>query len=433
MKHDFRKIAATVKAERTGSSSLLLLIIVMLISALVYWSAVTEIDKVTRGQGKTISADENQLVQSAESGVLVKRYVEEGDIVKYGDILFDIDPIDARTQYEQALKRAGRLKVQRHRLLSESQNTVPEFDQFKEVGLADLIQNEQRLFDSRKIDLQSSIFVLDQRLIQKENRINELFSEVDSAKRIAGLIGQEIETITPLVSSGLAPETRLLTLLRENEKNKNIISTTKFSVSRIEAELDEIREQMKAEKQRYITAALGELSRVDDELSETLILIPSLAARLARTSIHSPANGIVNQINFRTENAYVRSGEVLLEIVPTGKSLVIDAEVDPKDIADVVIGDVVKISLTAFDPTRYGRMDGKVAKISADALSDKNDGRAYYSVKVSIQSKLYEDDGREVLILPGMVATIDVLSGKRTVLDYIWQPISRTKDRALRD
>ena len=217
------------------------------------------------------------------------------------------------------------------------------------------------------------------------------------------------------------------------KKNKNIISTTKFSVYRIEAELDEIREQMKAEKQRYITAALGELSRVDDELSETLILIPSLAARLARTSIHSPANGIVNQINFRTENAYVRSGEVLLEIVPTGKSLVIDAEVDPKDIADVVIGDVVKISLTAFDPTRYGRMDGKVAKISADALSDKNDGRAYYSVKVSIQSKLYEDDGREVLILPGMVATIDVLSGKRTVLDYIWQPISRTKDRALRD
>ena len=299
--------------------------------------------------------------------------------------------------------------------------------------MADLIENEQRLFDSRKIDLQSSIFVLDQRLIQKENRINELFSEVDSAKRIAGLIGQEIETITPLVSSGLAPETRLLSLLRENEKNKNIISTTKFSVSRIEAELDEIREQMKAEKQRYITAALGELSRVDDELSETLILIPSLAARLARTSIHSPANGIVNQINFRTENAYVRSGEVLLEIVPTGKSLVIDAEVDPKDIADVVIGDVVKISLTAFDPTRYGRMDGKVAKISADALSDKNDGRAYYSVKVSIQSKLYEDDGREVLILPGMVATIDVLSGKRTVLDYIWQPISRTKDRALRD
>jgi len=164
-----------------------------------------------------------------------------------------------------------------------------------------------------------------------------------------------------------------------------------------------------------------------------LILIPSLAARLARTSIQSPTDGIINQINFRTENAYVRSGEVLLEIVPTGKSLVVDAEVDPKDIADIVLGDEVKISLTAYDPTRYGRMDGVVQKISADSINNTNDGQAYYSVKVSINSKLYEDDGREVIVLPGMVATIDVLSGKRTILDYVWQPIARTKDRALRD
>ena len=126
MKHGYRKIAATVRRERTGSSSFLLLVVLLLIGALVYWSAVTEIDKVTRGQGKTVSADENQLVQSAESGVLVKRYVEEGDIVNYGDVLFDIDPIDARTQYEQALKRAERLKVQSYRYLSESRNDVPD-------------------------------------------------------------------------------------------------------------------------------------------------------------------------------------------------------------------------------------------------------------------------------------------------------------------
>ena len=131
MKHDYRKIAATVRRERTGASSFLLLIIVLLISALVYWSAVTQIDKVTRGQGKTISADENQLVQSAESGVLVKRYVEEGDIVSYGDILFDIDPIDARTQYEQALKRVARLEVQSYRYLSESKNATPDFSKFQ--------------------------------------------------------------------------------------------------------------------------------------------------------------------------------------------------------------------------------------------------------------------------------------------------------------
>ena len=143
MKHDYRKIAATVRRERTGSSSFLLLVVLLLIGALVYWSAVTEIDKVTRGQGKTVSADENQLVQSAESGVLVKRYVEEGDIVNYGDVLFDIDPIDARTQYEQALKRAERLKVQSYRYLSESRNDVPDFSKFEGEDLVELLENEQ--------------------------------------------------------------------------------------------------------------------------------------------------------------------------------------------------------------------------------------------------------------------------------------------------
>jgi adhesin transport system membrane fusion protein len=433
VKHDYRKIAATVRRERTGASSFLLLIIVLLISALVYWSAVTQIDKVTRGQGKTISADENQLVQSAESGVLVKRYVEEGDIVSYGDILFDIDPIDARTQYEQALKRVARLEVQSYRYLSESKNATPDFSEFQVNELKELIINEERLFVSRQSDLQSSIDILQQRLVQKKNKIDELTSEADSAQRIAGLLSKEIATLEPLVLSGLAPETRLLTLLRENEKNENLMGTAKFAVLRTEAEIAEIKEQMKSEKQRYVTTALSELSLVEDELSETMILIPSLAARLARTSIQSPTDGIINQINFRTENAYVRSGEVLLEIVPTGKSLVVDAEVDPKDIADIVLGDEVKISLTAYDPTRYGRMDGVVQKISADSINDTNDGRAYYSVKVSISSKLYEDDGREVIVLPGMVATIDVLSGKRTILDYVWQPIARTKDRALRD
>jgi len=113
--------------------------------------------------------------------------------------------------------------------------------------------------------------------------------------------------------------------------------------------------------------------------------------------------------------------------------LVVEGKIDPKDIADVVVGDEVKISLTAYDPTRYGRLDGTVKKISADAITDTQDGRTFYSVEISIDSKLFEKDDSEVLLLPGMVATLDILSGKRTVLDYVWQPIARTKDRALRD
>ena len=124
---------------------------------------------------------------------------------------------------------------------------------------------------------------------------------------------------------------------------------------------------------------------------------------------------------------------MLLEIVPTGADLIVETKIDPKDIAEIVLGQDVKISLTAYDPSKYGRIDGKVISISADAISDQQTGTQHYLVDVSIDTTLYEDDGTDVIILPGMVASIDVLSGKRSILQYFWQPIAKTKDKALRD
>ena len=144
-------------------------------------------------------------------------------------------------------------------------------------------------------------------------------------------------------------------------------------------------------------------------------------------------NGVINRINYVTEDAYVNTGDVLLEIVPTGSDIIVETQIDPKDIAEIVEGQDVKISLTAYDPSRFGRIDGKVISISADATTDNNRGTQYYVVDVSIDGTLYENDGSEITILPGMVASIDVLSGKRTILEYFWQPIARTKDRAFRE
>ena len=147
----------------------------------------------------------------------------------------------------------------------------------------------------------------------------------------------------------------------------------------------------------------------------------------------SPVHGVINRINYTTADAYISTGEVLLEIVPTGSALIVETQIDPKDIADIAIGQDVKISLTAYDPSRYGRIDGSVSSISADAISNQQTGTQYYLVDVSMRGTLYEDNGDEVVILPGMVASIDVLSGKRTILDYFWQPISKTKEAAFRE
>ena len=122
-----------------------------------------------------------------------------------------------------------------------------------------------------------------------------------------------------------------------------------------------------------------------------------------------------------------------MELVPTGSALIVETKIDPKDIGEINLGQDVKISLTAYDPSRYGRIDGKVLSISADAISDPQNGQQYYLVDVNIESALFESDGSEVTVLPGMVASIDVLSGKRTILDYFWQPLAKAQSRALRD
>ena len=236
-----------------------------------------------------------------------------------------------------------------------------------------------------------------------------------------------------MVKSGLAPETRLITLKREEEASLGQANSALSGETRLLSGLDEIDQQLKAEQQFYKTSALTDLSSIETEMAELNARIPALEDRVERTSVRSPVNGVINQLNYVTADAYVNTGDLLLEIVPTGSDLIVEAMIDPKDIADIVIGQEVKISLTAYDPSRYGRIDGKVIGISADALSDNQTGLQFYLVDVSIDSTLFEANGDEVFILPGMVASLDVLSGKRSILDYFWQPIAKTKDRALRD
>jgi adhesin transport system membrane fusion protein len=353
--------------------------------------------------------------------------------VEKDQLLFDIDPVDAKTQLDQAQKRQSSLKIKGIRLQAEIDGTIPEFTNELIEESPAAVTTELALFRARLEDLSTKSSILEQRRLQKLNEIEELRIQYTTAQNGLALIRREIDTIEPLVKSGLAPETRLITLQREEEASLGQANSAESGQKRIEAGLTEIDEQLKAEQQSYITSALTDLSAIEGEIAELAARIPALENRVDRTSVKSPVDGVINRLNYVTADAYVSTGDVLLEIVPTGSDLIVETRIDPKDIAEIIIGQDVKISLTAYDPSKYGRIDGRVASISADALSDNQTGQQYYLVDVSIGGTLYEDDGSEVTILPGMVASIDVLSGKRTVLDYFWQPIAKTKDKALRD
>ena len=430
---EFKKLAKELAGKQRNSSSVLLLVIITLVCVVFTWAAVTEIDNVVRGGGKTVSEAQNQLVQSSEPGVIRRRYANEGDFVKKGQLLFDIDPVDAKTQLDQIQKRLSNLTVKAVRLKAEVDRVTPEFSQKLVEEAPNSVSTELALYRARLDDLNTKSAILDQRRIQKLNEIQELKIQFKTASNSLALIRREISTLEPLVESGLAPETRLISLKRDEEASVGKANTAESGQKRLASGLDEIDEQLKAEKQAYKTSALTDFSQIEGELAELRARIPALESRVERTSVRSPVDGVVNRINYTTSGAYISTGEVLLEIVPTGSALIVETRIDPKDIADIVLGQEVKISLTAYDPSKFGRIDGKVLSVSADALADQQTGQQYYLVDVSIDGALYEDSGEEVVILPGMVASIDVLSGKRTVLDYFWQPISKTKSRAFRE
>jgi adhesin transport system membrane fusion protein len=430
---DFKKLARELSGRQSRSSSLLLFIIVLLVAALLFWAANTELDNVTRGTGKTISESQNQMVQSSEAGVLRARYVDDGDFVERGQTLFDIDPIDAKGQLEQAEKRQRSLQIQKTRLDAEITESQPEFSSELMLETPEEVANELALYTARRQDLQNSISILEQRKKQRESEIEESQITYQTAQNNLALIRDEIATVEPLVTSGLAPETRLTQLRRDEEENIGRAESAQASQRRLAAALEEIDQELESARQSYVTRALTEKAQISATLSELESALPSLRDRVERNTVRSPVNGVINRINYRTEGAYVQPGDVLLEIVPVGEDLIVEARINPSDIPDIIVGHDVRISLSAYEAIKYGRMDGKVLNISADALSDPNTGEQYYQVDISILSKLYEDNGEEVLLLPGMVATIDVLSGKRTVLQYFWQPLARIKERAFVD
>ena len=292
---------------------------------------------------------------------------------------------------------------------------------------------ELELFNALQKQLQSSLQILELRKVQKTNEIDLLERERLSVERVIRLIDEEIAILEPLVKQGFSPETSLLSLKREKETSFGRLEAIEGRISSARDALIELDEQLILENQNYSAKALTEISNLEQRLSEVQLTLPSLEAGLGRTSVYAPTDGIVTQINFLTSNAVVRAGDVLTEIVPFGDDLIVEGKIDPKDIGEIRLGDEVKISLTAYDATKYGRIDGRVFKISADAIADQQTGQTAYDVSIAIESKLYEGDGTEIMLLPGMIAQIEVLTGKRTVLDYIWQPLMKTKDQALRD
>lgn len=441
---DFDRLARSLARKPSPRDLPLLLTIAALLPSALIWAALTELDNITRGEGRLIAAEQNQVVQAGEAGVLLRRHVEENSVVAAGDLLFELDPVDAESELNRLLQHQIAARIREARLraeLDEASFVVP-------ADLAeaapDIATSEMALFVARGAELTGALRVLDEQLLQREQALAGARSAQDAAVRRGALIDAELASLALLRADNLAPAQRVLELELNREDARaaeiaaiNAAAQAQAAIREVEGERANRRLGQNLRAQEELSAVLGELAEFDQ-------MLPLLRERVSRTQIRAPVDGIVSRLSIRTTGGYVNSGAALLEIVPTGEDLVVEAKLAPRDISSVALGDAARVRFDAYDAARYGHAEGVVSRISADALPDPtNPALRHYTIEVALTGALQGNGvvggaggggaGGSVRLLPGMSATVDVVSGKRSILDYLWRPVARVQDLALRD
>lgn len=431
---DFKRLSRDMAGREGLSGSLIMITIATLVALAILWASWAELDNVTRGEGRIVSSVQNQLVQAAEGGVILRRFVSENSTVAEGEVLLEIDPVDASSELNRVAQRLAALDIKELRLRAEiegSEFVVPADLNARSPMVA---LTEQSLFAARRAELSGQLAVLEQRLRQRGQDLRSAESTVGTAERTAGYLEEEIAVVEPLVRDNIAPATRLLELQRQLEQARGERDRAAVGIDQARSGMVELETEIENARANYRLRAMDELNTVVAEQSELAESLPKLEERVSRTVIRAPMQGIVNQLNFRTPGGFVNTGDVILELVPTGEALIIEAKIMPQDISRIRVDDAVRIRLSAYDSAKYGTVDGRVIRISPDAVVDEqNGGASHYLVDVAIEGELLLETGEAVTFIPGMTATVDVLSGKRTVLEYFWQPIARVQELALRD
>ena len=418
----------------SGREYLLITLVTTIFAVFIVWANYTQLDLVTRGSGRVIADGQNKNVQSPERGTIATYVVEEGSLVTAGQIIATINPIEAEGVLEELEARLSNLRLKMIRLDAELNGNSIASVRGKATDYSDaLLDAEIELMASRRESLNAELKNLKQDKQRKGKALLSLKAEIDGQRVLQTLLSKEMLEVLPLVDAGVLGSSERFRLEREEASIRTQLQVLSERVAHTELEIEQIDSQLGAVQINYNTEIYQERSQVTGEIAELEVRLPAIRQRLNETEIRSPIDGIVNRVFFNSVGAVVSSGEVVAEIVPTGGQLLIEAFVDPKDIATIEPGQAAKISLTAYDPSKYGFLLGTLTKVSADTVFREETKSSAYSVNVSIDTEIYESEDMPVSIVPGMIAQVDIIRGERTILEYFWQPIAKMKDTAFRE
>ncbi len=415
--------------------AVILLICAFLAIALT-WSSFAELDELARAQGKVIPSGKTQIIQSAEPGVVDDILVREGEQVKAGQLLVKLDDTNTSSSQGEIQAKVMALRAQVARLKQEAQGddtvtfTCPAEVQQEAPSVCD---SEVSLQLARRQTLQQGEQVLQARVEQRQRELNQALADKDRLTQTSDLAQQKLDLIKPMVDKKLVSQTEYLTTQQSLADAKGQLDATIQAIAKGEAALSEAQLQVQQAESQFRQDAQTDLTGKLAELASGEETLRGASDRVSRTDIRSPVDGVINSLAVNTLGGFVNAGEKILDIVPVGEKLLIEARLQPSDIAFILPGQDANIKFTAYDFSIFGGMKGKVQNVSADSVVDPQTHESYYTVLISTDSSSLTYRDRQLPVLPGMVASVEILTGHKTVLQYLLKPINKTRDEAFHE
>ena len=425
-------IRTTILVQSPRGGQLIVWMTLVLTFLLIYWMYVSQIEEITRGTGKVIPSSQLQVVQNLEGGILAETLVREGEIVTKGQLLMRLDETRFSAPYQESRLKYLSLLAKAARLRAETEGGAMQVPDEVVKERPEIAAREQQLFVARKNKLITTIAILEEQEIQRKQELAELEDKLRELDRTYKLLKKEIDMTKPLVAQGAVSEVEILRLDREASAMQGEMSGIRQSIPRTKSKITEARKVIDEERMTFANTAKKELNEVQVELEGLSASATALADRLDRTSVRSPVHGTVKQILVNTVGGVVQPGMDLIAIVPLEDSLLVETQIKPSDIAFLRPMQHAIVKFTAYDFTIYGGLEAELELISADSMTDEK-GDSYYLVRVRTRKNYLESRNGHLPIIPGMVATVDIITGKKTILSYLLKPVLRAREMALRE
>jgi adhesin transport system membrane fusion protein len=404
-----------------------------LLAAGYFWAKHTQLDLITRGEGRLIAEGQNKLVQAPDGGIVTKIFVNEGDIVSNNQLLAVINSTAAEGSLKEIKAKKNSLLAKLVRLDAELKNSTKNQLAKSLDGFAENVRESQlALFLANRSNLRSLLFSIESERDQLEKSLATIKEQLSGAKELLILVNEENKELSPLIKAGALGASEKFRLKRERAQLTSEIHVLEAKVLETDAGYLKLEAEIEALQSGYERNIFEERATYVNELSEIDTRIPLLEQKLKQTEIRSPSDGIINSLPVSDEETVIKTGEIIAEIVPSADDLIVEAFIDPKDIAKIEVGQKARVSLTAYDAAKYGYLTGRLLKVSADAVYREEKQSYMYAIEVELIDNLIDSIGDIVPLNPGMIAQVDIIRGQQTVLEYFWQPIAKLKDDAFR-